>query len=312
MKRFFKYSILAAIVFVSICGKKANNKTYKTKHVVIIVMDGARYSETWGDSVHRYIPHIATQMSKVGIINDQFYNNGYTETTAGHTAMSRGVYQNINNTGQELPQNPSFMQYWRKLYGFDSTSCWVITSKDKLAVLANCKDSVWYKNYMPATDCGVNGNGTGYREDSVTYRHTIEKLSKYHPSLVLVNFKDPDSWGHQNNWANYLKGISGCDEYAYRIWEYLQSDPFYKGTTTLFITNDHGRHLNGVADGFVSHGCTCNGCRHIFLYAFGPDFKQNMIDKQSRELIDIPATIAELLHIDMPKSKGHVMGELLK
>jgi bisphosphoglycerate-independent phosphoglycerate mutase (AlkP superfamily) len=128
--------------------------------------------------------------------------------------------------------------------------------------------------------------------------------------LLFVNYKEPDASGHAANWQGYLNGIKACDDYVKQVWEFIQSDPMYKDKTTLFITNDHGRHLNGINDGFVSHGDNCEGCRHIYLYAFGPDFKQNVIETQQRELIDINATILELLGLDEQLSDGEVMTEL--
>ena len=78
----------------------------------------------------------------------------------------------------------------------------------------------------------------------------------------------------------------------------------------MFITNDHGRHLDGKKDGFISHGDCCEGCRRIICLAYGPDFKKGVISDLQRELIDIPVTIGELLDFDIPKSKGKVMTEL--
>lgn len=43
-----------------------------------------------------------------GIIHNQFYALGETYTTNGHAALSTGIYQSINNSGQELPIRPSF------------------------------------------------------------------------------------------------------------------------------------------------------------------------------------------------------------
>ena len=102
------------------------------------------------------------------------------------------------------------------------------------------------------------------------------------------------------------------DDYIYKIWQFIESDPVYKNKTALFITNDHGRHLDGVANGFVSHGDSCDGCQHINLYASGPDFKQGLILNNKREQIDIPATIAELLNLDIPTINGNVMTELFE
>jgi len=309
-------TVLAFLIFVS-CNTNDDTKAtandavfYKTKNVIIILIDGPRFSETWDEPTHQYIPRQAGEMLQEGVFYSSFRNEGATYTTPGHTAIATGVYQQIDNGGEELPNNPSFMQYWRAKYDADSSKSWHIASKDKLEVLSNCKNPEWKNQFKPSTDCGVNGNGSGYRPDLVTYQRTLEILSQNQPQLVLINFREPDYSGHGNDWNGYLKGISNTDEFVFQVWNYIKSDPFYKDETTLFITNDHGRHLDGVFDGFVSHGDSCEGCRHISLYAYGPDFKQNHIENTPREQIDISATIGELLDFEVPTSQGEVMLEL--
>jgi bisphosphoglycerate-independent phosphoglycerate mutase (AlkP superfamily) len=140
----------------------------------------------------------------------------------------------------------------------------------------------------------------------------IDKLQTYHPDLLLVNFREPDWSGHQANWTNYLAGIRSTDRYCKQIWEFLQDDPYYAGTTTFIVTNDHGRHSTGHLDGFVSHGDQCWGCRHVELVAVGPDFRSNAILPYAYEQVDIPNTIGELLGFAVPTSKGKVMQKLFK
>lgn len=307
--------ICILIVFISCTNStddsNPNNRPnkYKTKNVVVIVMDGPRYSETWGDVSHQYIPNISNQLASKGIINTTFYNNGPTWTISGHVAITTGHYQDINNSGKEIPKYPSIFQNFRKEKNVNESSAWIITSKDKLEVLNNCLDTKWKNKYQPNTNCGVNGLGSGYRKDAVTFEKISEILSKDHPQLTLINLREPDFSGHTGNWNDYLDGIRASDEYIYLIWQFLENDPIYKGNTTLFITNDHGRHLDTLG-GFSSHGDDCKGCRHILLYAFGPDFKQNSIVSINRELIDIPNTIAELLGFEMPNNPGKIMREL--
>lgn len=282
---------------------------YKTKNVVVIVMDGPRYSETWGEVSHQYIPRISNQLASKGIINTTFYNNGPTWTTPGHAAITTGHYQDIDNSGKEFPKYSSIFQNFRKSKNVTPASTWIITSKDKLEVLNNCVDSNWKNKYQANTNCGINGLGSGYREDSVTFEKITEILSKDHPQLTLINLREPDFSGHTGNWSEYLNGIRASDEYIYQIWQFLENNPHYQGNTSLFITNDHGRHLDNLG-GFSSHGDNCEGCRHILLYASGPDFKQNMVIDIKRELIDIPSTIAELLDFQMPDRPGTIMTEL--
>ena len=303
--------LLILIVCVS-CKKGTQAPKYLTENVIVVIMDGARYSETWGDPSHQYIPRLSNQMSPFGAVNTQFFNNGPTYTLAGHTSITTGFYQEIDNSGNELPKYPSIFQYYNAKYLPEKEDTWIITSKDKLEMLSNCQSIDFRDKYLPSANCGISGLGSGYRDDSVTYKVLIQTLSEYHPKLTLVNFREPDYSAHTGSWDNYLKGIRSTDEYIYRIWEYIQSDSSYNGKTTLFITNDHGRHLDGIPDGFVSHGDDCSGCRHIYFYAYGPDFKQGVILDTKRELVDITATISEILHLDMKYGTGKIMYELFK
>ncbi len=301
------------VLFVSFsCKKEARTSRYLTENVIVVVIDGSRYSETWGDSTHLNIPHLANELSKFGVVNTQFYNDGPTYTSAGHTAITTGFYQEIDNSGKELPMYPSIFQYWNAKYLMDKERSWIIASKDKLEVLNNCQYIEFNNQYEPSTDCGINGLGSGYRDDSVTFDMVLKVLSVNRPKLTLINFRDPDFSAHSNNWDKYLQGIKSTDEYLYQIWEYVQNDCYYKGKTTLFVTNDHGRHLDSIQGGFASHGDSCFGCRHINFYAFGPDFKKGVILNNKRELIDISATISELLHFRMEFGKGEIMHELFE
>jgi predicted AlkP superfamily pyrophosphatase or phosphodiesterase len=286
--------------------------TYATKNVVVVVIDGPRYSETWGSENHALIPNLANNLAPEGVINTRFFNAGPTYTNAGHAAIMTGVYQEINNAGREYPRNPSYMQIWLQATGQPSEKAWIVTSKDKLNILANTKHISYTNQFLPMTDCGVNGPSSGYREDSVTVRVAKKILKEKKPNLMLVNLKEPDASGHAGNWKGYLQGIKSSDEYVWQLWNFLQADPQYKNSTTLIVTNDHGRHSDNFRDGFVSHGDNCESCRHIFFFAAGPDFKQNSIIAKTYNQTDIPATIAELMGINMPTGKGKVMWELFK
>jgi arylsulfatase A-like enzyme len=303
--------ILFALSLVFFSCSKESLKKYKTENVIVIVVDGQRYSEAWGDSIHQYIPHFSTEIADFGIVNTAFYNNGVTSTVPSFTAITTGVYQDINNVGEEFPKYPSIFQYLIKKDSTANKSAWIINSKDKLAVLGNCEEENWNNKYMPLLDCGIDGLGSGKRADTLTLARFFNVMSEYHPKLTLLGFREPDFSAHTNSWGDYIAGIINTDEYIYRVWNYIQNDPHYAGTTTLFITNDHGRHLDGVGDGFQSHGDECEGCRHINFFAYGPDFKKGVIDIR-REQIDIPATIAEIFQLNPEYIEGKIMYELFE
>jgi predicted AlkP superfamily pyrophosphatase or phosphodiesterase len=312
-KPIYAFVILALISGIN-CSKRNVTEEivvpeYNTKNVVIVMVDGARYTETWGDPSHKYIPR-RYEMLQQGVLYTSFFNNGTTATVPGHIATTTGVYQNIPNDGTAYPDKPSLFQHWLQSSGKDSSKAWVITTKDKLEVLSDCIDAGWKGKYRPMRDCGVAGLGTGYRTDKVTFNKAQSVLTTDHPQLLLINFKQPDVAGHAADSSAYLKGITDTDNYIYLLWQQLQSDEFYKDKTTLIVTNDHGRHTAGHLDGFVSHGDACEGCRHIEMFAIGPDFKKNYVSNTPHEQIDISSTVAELMNFEMPNGNGKVLSDI--
>jgi arylsulfatase A-like enzyme len=311
MKKIF--ANFCVFLMSSICLFAQEIDKLKTKHVIVLIVDGPRYSETWGDSTHQYIPKMANEISKSGVVFTNFYNDGYTYTTSGHTAICTGHKQELENSkGSQLPDYPSIFQYFLKTKKLPASKAFVITSKDKLQILANCNDEEFHDKHLASTICGVNGMGTGYGNDTTTFRRTMNVLNNEKPDLLLVNFKEPDASGHANNWNGYLKGIRDTDSLVWEIWKFIQQDEYYKNSTTLFVTNDHGRHTDGHKDGFVNHGDHCDGCRHINLFAMGPDFKNNLIENKTFVQVDLTATIAQLLGFKMPYCQGKSIGGLFK
>jgi arylsulfatase A-like enzyme len=295
-------SLSIIILLLAGCTSPGTKKdVLQTENVIIVVIDGPRYSEYWGNTPG-LIPHMSGKLKNGGGFINNFYNDAYTYTNSGHTAITTGVNQRIDNYGNEYPSNPSIFQHWLKSTGKPATSAWIITSKDKLHILANTLDPEWHDQFLPSTNSGVNGPGTGYRADSLTLEKTKEILSTYAPNLVLINFMEPDGFAHAGNWEYYLRGIARSDKYVKELWDYLQSNPTYKDKTTLLITNDHGRHLDGIGDGWKEHGDNCAGCEKISLLALGPDFKTGNVIETRYTLIDIAPTIAKILGFELDRN----------
>jgi predicted AlkP superfamily pyrophosphatase or phosphodiesterase len=292
--------------------KEEPQKQYATKNVIILVVDGPRLSETWNNTGFPNIPNRIALMPQAAIVKN-FHNDGKTETNPGHAAIMTGFYEPINNSGLELPQYPSFFQQWLKYTKQPKDKAWVIASKDKLEVLADCKLESWKGTFNPSTDCGVSGNGSGYRDDAITIANTKKVMADKKPNLIIINVKDVDSYGHAGDWNKYLGAIKTTDAYIKELWDYIQSQENYKDKTTFFVTNDHGRHLDGLLTAYKDHGDKCGGCTNIELMAFGPDFKKDYIlyDKPYGQ-VDIATTAAKLLKLPLEFGYGNVMEELFK
>ncbi len=302
-------SVLLSVSAFAAPPPDPKRKPLKTQNIIILVIDGTRYSETW-DVTPGIIPNLSTQLRGRGVFFSNFRNDAYTYTNSGHTAITTGINQPIDNYGKELPANPSIFQQWLKQAKKPASKAWIISSKDKLDILGNTSDSLWHNQYLPSLNCGVNGPGSGYRADSLTLVEVKRVLSSDKPNLMLINFMEPDGYAHAQNWEKYLRGIARDDRYAKQLWDFLQKDKNYRKKTTLLITTDHGRHLDGIDGAWIDHGDNCEGCQKIFLLALGPDFKRGRTVDTKYTLVDISATVAKLMGFSFEQSQGQVMKEL--
>lgn len=279
---------------------------YLTKNVVVVMIDGPRFSETWGHPEKAYVPKLANNLAQKGIINQEFYNFGNTQTISGHTASITGVYELMNNNGLQYPSYPSFMQYYLAATKQSPKKAWIVSAKEKLKMLGNSSNVDWRNSYLPSVDA-ID------RRDTETFSRIKDIMLTHEPNLLFINLSGPDRAGHANDWEEYLENISIADSLLNEIVNLVDSIPSYQNTTTVFMTNDHGRHLDGIAKGFVDHGDLCHGCTHINFFAYGPDFHSDLIiNNQLREQIDIVPTIGQLLGFKTKQSTGNVMTELFK
>lgn len=269
------------------------------QHVVIVVIDGARYSETFGSGA-KYIPRMWNDLRKEGAIYTSFWNDGMTKTCPGHASILTGVWQTIPNDGSVRPSAPTLFERLRKQRPSDEHSCYVVSGKPKLDCLTYSTAADYGTDYGASFVCDKKGTDTG------TYRQLEAIMDRFHPSLVMVNLPRVDLSGHAGRWDDYVSAIRGADSLVEVLWLKIQSDSIYANTTTLFVTNDHGRH-DPEHGGFKDHGDTCDGCRHIMLFALGPNIQPNASFDERCTQIDIAPTIAGILGIAFPPGRGRAL-----
>jgi hypothetical protein len=264
------------------------------QNVVIVVIDGARYTETFGaDSF--YIPRIWTNLRPLGTIWINFRNDGITTTDPGHASIATGTWQSIDNNGVFRPTQPTMFEYFRKVSGAPESATAVVVGKLKLNILAYSTHPDYGAKYKASTSIG--------KDDTSVVRKLKTILRQNHPKLTLVNLPSTDVAGHSGDWIRYLSAIHVADSLIYDIWQTLQADSLYRSNTTLFVTNDHGRH-DDLHGGFKNHGDDCEGCRHIMLFAIGRGFPVNTVVTKRRTQCDIAPTAGELLSFPTFYSTG--------
>lgn len=265
------------------------------QNVFIVVIDGVRYSETFG-SEGQYIPNMWNKLRTQGAIYTNFRNDGHTATISGHTAILTGTWQKLINDGSQRSSSPTLFEYFRRQKMLPEESCSIVSGKSKLDALTYSTDREYGSNYKASFSYG--------RESDIkTWKKLIEVMDKHHPRLVMVTFVETDHNGHAGNWKGYLSALRQADSLVNLLWGKIQTDSIYKNSTTLFVTSDHGRH-DDEHGGFQHHGDSCEGCRHIWLLALGPDFKPNTVVSKNTYQIDLTPTVGQILRLQLPSPPG--------
>lgn len=298
----FRIALLPALLILAAPGHG-----YETENVFLVIIDGLRYSEGLGDPSHTFVPEMAA-LAAQGTIVEPFTNDGITNTARAVPAIWCGAWTDVQAfpdpacAGQSNNYSvlPTVFEYYRKQLARSVEDCIYVLKEVDCPWKASF-DVDYGPDYWPM----YHSQGT---PDIEVWQETVTVLDTYAPSLMLLYLASVDYWGHSGNWNDYVEAIVVADSIVGMLWDYAQAHPTYSGTTTMIVTNDHGRHDYD----FRGHGDGCAGCRTIQMLAVGPDVLPGALSTTPRTLRDVTPTIGELLGFETEGATGTVMTEILE
>lgn len=136
------------------------------------------------------------------------------------------------------------------------------------------------------------------RFDAFTTAFALDYLQRERPRMLYVALGDTDEWAHAGEYAFMLQALTQTDTFLRELWTWLQSQPEYRGNTTLIITTDHGRGV--TTRDWTSHGASVEGAQNIWLAIAGPDDRRRGEWRDSPALRQgqVAATIARAFGLD--------------
>jgi hypothetical protein len=104
--------------------------------------------------------------------------------------------------------------------------------------------------------------------DAFTHFKAMHYLKKNKPKALYISYGETDEFAHEGAYNHYLDAAHQFDAWVGEIWDFVNTDPDYKGKTTLLITTDHGR---GDANKYqwTSHGEKVKDCYQIWYAMIG-------------------------------------------
>jgi hypothetical protein len=279
---------------------------YQTDRVVLVIIDGLRYSEGLGDPARTYVPEMAA-LEQQGTVVETFLNDGVTYTAravpaiwcGGWTQMVSFSDPDCGGASNYYSVMPSVFEYYRKGLSRPASDCVYVLKH--LCSWKGSFDPAFGSAYWPTY------HAVGSTDADVWGQAQIV-LSTQAPRFMLLYLAGVDNAGGTGNWSTYLKAIATADDIVGQLWQALQTNPAYAGKTTLLVTNDHGRHTTN----FTSHGDGCAGCRRIQFLAVGPDIRIGEVSMVPRAIPDIAPTIGALLGFPTPLVTGSAMEEIFR
>ncbi len=152
--------------------------------------------------------------------------------------------------------------------------------------------------------------GDGERLDFEVYALAKSYINANHPKVIYIDFGDTDEYAHEGAYDKYLEDIHHLDAMIEKLWNLMQTDPFYKNKTSFLIFPDHGR---GVGDAWTDHGSDVMHSNETWLAAWGPAIQPLGEMKSAGQIFQTQyaATIAQLLGFHYNPAEKKV-GDVLK
>ncbi len=165
------------------------------------------------------------------------------------------------------------------------------------------------------------------RVDFITNGYAMEALEHQLPRVTYIAYGETDDFAHDGSYDRYIDAAHRTDLMLSKLWTWLQSNPFYRGRTTLIISTDHGRgdtpdgwahHFSGASAAKLGVEDAPNGApgsNQIWLAAIGPHIQSGGLVKGHWKQSQIAATALASLQLDpaklMPQA-DKAMEELLR
>jgi hypothetical protein len=171
------------------------------------------------------------------------------------------------------------------------------------------QDPAVKQTFLTAISNFINGPNAPTSGDELTFLVAREVLDRLAPSMLMMNFSEMEV-AHSGSYSLYVGGIRRSDSLCYRLWQFIQSRPELKATTTLIIMNEFGRDPDGSSsNGFFNHRTDTESCRMAWSMVLGAAVRKPQIVPTTIRQVDMAPTIGSWMGVECEKSVGRLLPE---
>jgi Type I phosphodiesterase / nucleotide pyrophosphatase len=266
------------------------------------------------------LPFLWTTVAKEGQIFGDVTKKSPTRLTNGHKFSYPGYSEmfcgfadeRIKSNAKKDNPNPSVLEFLNGRPGFKDKVA-AFTSWDAFPAIFRSKENglLVQAAWDPIVDEPLSDAQKKVNEELATVKRiwpdcafdntsmiaAQEHLRRHKPRVLYVSLGETDEWGHGRRYDNYLDSAQKSDKFLADLWTTLQSDPQYRGKTSLIVLTDHGR--GPTRADWTNHGAKVPTAEFLWIAMLGPDVRplgvrENVETTQSQ----VAATIADLIGED--------------
>lgn len=142
----------------------------------------------------------------------------------------------------------------------------------------------------------------GVRFDVFAHNYAMEALKHEKPDVLYIAYGETDDFAHDGRYDEYLKSAHQTDKMIREVWEFVNSDTYYKGKTSILITTDHGRGTGiGENDTWRGHGTSIKDADQTWIMAFGNEIKPKgeITRKKQYYTNQFAPTVSKIIDLDI-------------
>ena len=313
------------LVAVSAATKEIERYT-SAKNLVVVVINGVRYEDAFGDKHHLYIDNIWNKFKPYGSICTKFENKELTFPIPAQMSLLTGIWHILEDPLNDsiAPAFPTLFEYWNHAYKDQGNTCYFASNDQAFTHVSSSMFEGFGDMYAPVIDIETESD-----KNNAVYDKVMPYILKNHPSFIYVSLgtgiggkgsisevlgKEDDCDPRTKDACAsdllniYYESIIFMDAIVYDLWDRIHKEKEYKDNTIFLVLSSHGRHTNE----FHSFGDKCRGCTHLFMLAMGPGIKKGYVSNRKRSLIDVCKTVGALFALPTPFAKGSIMKELFE
>ena len=298
----------------------------QVKTVVVLVTDGARIDETFGDMVSSvtgeptedFWPAIRAELLPQGTLVLPGLATGVTITAEGHAALLTGSrvaqanFPSDDGPGMYRPELPTLFERLRVNFDLPAESTALVGNTVHLGghgwSLHPSHGEPWGSSY----DVFTHENGQPVGSDTEVISGVQNQMEQHDTRIVVANLHQMDRAGHYNaSPTAYAEGVKNVDQAIVDFWNWIQQSEDYANQTALVVVADHGRHRWNESEDYRHHGDQCTGCRQIPMFIAVPGIRRGHEVSATYTIEDVGQTIAWLMDIDLPHAEGQILCEAM-